>query len=140
MFQQSRGNLAGNSHRQDFSQYVGASLIKQHSYSDSMAAYQYISPMAPYLLQPQHLFLRPQLSLPESSSHNILQPPILIIPWKQIYSNQVQRNISNSSFSGEGNLNDAQKRALELTGAPLINYNANIYASTISQQDHNLKY
>ena len=138
MFQPNRGNLAGNLHRQDVSQYVGASLIKQHSYSDSMAAYQYISPMAPYLLQPQHLFLRPQLSLPEASSHNILQPPILIIPWKQIYSNQVQRNISNSSLSGDGNLNDAQKRALELTGAPLINYNANTYASTNSQQDHNL--
>jgi len=138
MFQPNPRNLAGNSHRQDVLQYVGASLIKQHSYSDSMTTYQYISPMAPYLLQPQHLFLRPQLSLPESSSHNIPQMPILIIPWKQIYSNQVQRNISNSSLSGDGNLNDAQKRALELTGAPLINYNANTYASTNSQQDHNL--
>ena len=137
-FQPIGGCSEEKSLRSDVSQYVGASLIKQHSYSDSIPTYQFLSSVSPYLPQPQHVFLRPQLSLPESATHTFLQTPILIFPWKHIPSTHNQRNISQSPSIGENILTDSQKRALELTGVPLINYNANTYVSTNSQQKHNL--
>ena len=132
------GKLDEKPVRQDVSKYVGASLIKQHSYSDSKPNYQLHAPVTPHLPQPQHLFLRPQQSLPESTSNSFWQTPIVIFPWKQIYSNQIQQNFTNASSASENNLTDSQKRALELTGAPLINFNANAYTCTNTQQNNNL--
>ena len=132
------GKLEEKPVRQDVSKYVGASLIKQHSFSDSKPNYQLHAPVSPHLPQSQHLFLRPQQSLPESTSNSFWQTPILIFPWKQIYSNQIQQNFTNASSASENNLTDSQKRALELTGAPLINFNANAYACTSTQQNYNL--
>jgi len=105
----------------NISQYVGASLIKQNSFSDSYP-YPYISTTPQHL--PQHVYARPQLSLPGPSGHPF-QGPLSTFP-----VNQQQHYGTTCAPVGSRNLDnltDLQKRALEVTGFPLINYNANNY-------------
>lgn len=116
----------------DIHHYVGASLLyKQNSLSHY---YGYQMPTSSCYDQ-YHANLRPHGSLP-GPLRNRLKGPITIFPWQQQEFSTCYRNKPTNQHTG---LTDLQKRALEVTGFPLINFNANNNTKSTQIYQNNLQ-
>ena len=113
----------------DVSQYIGTSTTKRNVYSQPYSPYPFYFPPSynnprPGVLTalvPEEIVCARNGQSPSPSNYQFPQDP------KRAAAQDPSRN--------PGNLDDLQRRALEVTGCPLINFNATANGAT---QDHHL--
>ena len=113
----------------DVSQYIGTSTTKTNFYSQPYSPYPFYFP--PYHNHPRPSVLTAQVPEEKVCARNGTLPSLSNYQFPQ----DPRRAAAQDPSRNLGNLDDLQRRALEVTGCPLINFNATATGAT---RDHHL--